>query len=127
MKNFCIMGVHWKSHFFLGGGGGWFINNQYIHIGELPKKVGAWTVCKFKRELGKNEGGGVFDRGRYPNAHYDYGRNRKTSKCSFMNHHKYLFHSWINICLGTTESLGTIESSSIIKISALITCFLKQL
>ena len=47
-----------------------------IQRGELPKKRGTWTVCRFKGGLGKKErGGGVF----YPNAHYDKFGNRQTS------------------------------------------------
>ena len=40
--------------------------------GKIPKKGGAWTVCKFKGGLGKKERGGVFEEGRgwYPNTHY---------------------------------------------------------
>ena len=40
------------------GGGSAFMKNQYI--GGIDKKGGAWTVCKFKRGLGKNQGGGCF-------------------------------------------------------------------
>ena len=36
--------------------------------GGLPEK-GAWTVCRFKRGLGKKDGGGVFHGGWHPNAH----------------------------------------------------------
>ena len=60
MKNFNILGVHWKI-WFLGGG---LTKNQY-RGDELPKK-GAWTVCRFKGGLGKKDGGGVFEGGLIP-------------------------------------------------------------
>ena len=41
--------------------------------GGIALKGGAWTVCRFVRGLGKKEGGGVFERGWYPNAHYESG------------------------------------------------------
>ena len=41
-----------KSDFKEVGGGG--KKNQYIR-GELPKKWGAWTVSRFKREVCKKE------------------------------------------------------------------------
>ena len=48
----------------MGGGGG-----------------GAWTVCRFKKGLGKKEGGGVFEggggEGGYPIAHYQMICNKK--------------------------------------------------
>ena len=34
-------------------------------------KSGAWTVCRFKKGLGKKRGGYVFKGGWHPNAHYD--------------------------------------------------------
>ena len=58
MKNFNIMGVHWKIDFLGGGGegarkkffffvgGGWGVNRL---------KRGACIVCRFKRRLGKKE------------------------------------------------------------------------
>ena len=46
MKNFNIMGVPWKIRFLKGGS--WKAS--------MPKKVGAWTVCRFKRWLGKKRG-----------------------------------------------------------------------
>ena len=56
MKNFNIMEVHQ----FLGEEG-----HKKQHEGELPKK-GAWTICR-----GKKREEGVFERGWYPDAHYD--------------------------------------------------------
>ena len=56
MKNFNIFGVHWKSN--VEGG--------------LPKKGGAWTVCRFKgregrgRDLARKRGGGVLEEGLIP-------------------------------------------------------------
>ena len=49
MKKFNIFGVHWKIR-LLGG----FTKNQ-IEGGRLPQK-GDWTVCRFKRGLGKKQG-----------------------------------------------------------------------
>ena len=46
------MGVH-QTLRYLGGGSG-FTKNQYI--GGIDKKEGAWTICRFKRGLGKNLG-----------------------------------------------------------------------
>ena len=59
MKNVNIMGVHQflgegsqkKKAIFMGRSQK---NNIY---GELPKKGGAWTIC---RGLGKKQGGGCF-------------------------------------------------------------------
>ena len=48
MKKFNIFGVHWKIR-LLGG----FTKNQ-IEGGQLPQK-GDWTVCWFKRGLGKKQ------------------------------------------------------------------------
>ena len=42
-----------------------------IYRVELPQK-GAWTVSRFKGKLDKNNGGGAFEGGWYPNAHYGY-------------------------------------------------------
>ena len=65
MKNFNIIGVHWKIQ-FLGGGGG-VMKNQYR--GGSYLKRGAWTICRFKGAWQEREVG-VFDGGWYPNAHY---------------------------------------------------------
>ena len=46
MKNFNTLGFHWKIQ-LLGGG---------EFRGRIVKKGGAWTVCRFKGELGKKEG-----------------------------------------------------------------------
>ena len=49
-------------------------------MGELPKKVGgggAWTVCQFKG-VWQERGGGVLERGRYLNAHYEVSQNHLT-------------------------------------------------
>ena len=36
------------------------VHEKPIYIGgELPKKEGAWTVCRFKREFGEKECGDV--------------------------------------------------------------------
>ena len=40
--------------------------------GGLPKKVGAWTVCRFKGGLGKKEGMVFLRGGWYPDAHYGF-------------------------------------------------------
>ena len=61
MKNFNILGVHWKIQ-FLGGRG----YEKPIQMGELSERV-VWTVCRFKGRgggLGKKwsgvfEGGGL--------------------------------------------------------------------
>ena len=42
MKNFNILGVHWKIQ-FLGGRG----YEKPIQMGGLPERV-VWTVCRFK-------------------------------------------------------------------------------
>ena len=68
MKNFNIFGVHWKIRLL----GGMVLKNQYIG-GGLPKRGGGGGLGQFVdlRELGKKEGGGVFEgRGWYPNAHF---------------------------------------------------------
>ena len=64
MKSFNIFGVHRKIKFFEG-----VMKNRYI--GGMPKKRGAWTVCRFKGEergLTKKEGGGVFELGLIPHC-----------------------------------------------------------
>ena len=49
------MRVHWKILFL----GGEFAKN--IYRGELPEREGAWTVCRLKGRLSKEEEGGVFE------------------------------------------------------------------
>ena len=74
------MGVHWKIWFLGWGGGAWMFlfreGGAWIFLGgwgdELPKKGGAWIVCRFNRGLGKRRGyefevGEGWD----PNAHYE--------------------------------------------------------
>ena len=60
MKNFNILGVHWRIQ-LLGGGG-----SQKTNIdGGLPKSGGGgvWTVCQFSEGgLGKKEWGCVFEK-----------------------------------------------------------------
>ena len=70
MKNFNIMGVHWKIQ-FLGGGGG--VHEKSLYRGNCLKRQGLWTVCRF---LGQKEGDFfVFEwegeGGLYPNAHFE--------------------------------------------------------
>ena len=63
MKNFNILGVHWKI--WLSGGGSWKTNME----GGLPKK-GGLDILQIQEGLGK-KGGGMFLIGVwYPNAHY---------------------------------------------------------
>ena len=62
IKNFNIMGVHWKIQFLEGGA-------RKSNIGGNCLKMGAWTVWRFKRGLGEKEGG-VFKGDWYPNVHY---------------------------------------------------------
>ena len=58
------MGVHWKIWFLGWGGGAWMFlfreGGAWIFLGgwgdELPKKGGAWIVCRFNRGLGKRRG-----------------------------------------------------------------------
>ena len=65
LKNFSILGVHWKIRlFFLKGGGGGGSRKTNID-GGLSKRGKAWAVCQFKAGgLGKKEEGGVFEAGR---------------------------------------------------------------
>ena len=56
-KNFNILGVHWKIQFLEGG------LEKPIYSARLPKKR-EWVWIE--------RGGGVFQGGWYPNAHYDY-------------------------------------------------------
>ena len=53
MKNFNILGVHWKTCLLEGG----VMKNQYR--GGLPKRGGAWTVWRFKGETWQERGEGV--------------------------------------------------------------------
>ena len=59
MKNFNILGVHWKT-WLLGGGEGGVMKNQYRGE-DCLKRGGAWTVCQFKGAW--QERGGVFEGG----------------------------------------------------------------
>ena len=71
MKNFNILGVHWKIWVLrvgwggVGGGGG-FTKNQYIE--EIAWKVGLGQFSDFRRGLARKGGGGGEW---YPNAHCD--------------------------------------------------------
>ena len=66
IKNFNILGVHWKIR-LLGGRCSRNTNAER----ELPKKGGLDSLLNSRGGLGKKEGGGVFLRvGWYPNAHY---------------------------------------------------------
>ena len=56
-KSFNILGVHWKIQFLEGG------LEKPIYSARLPKKR-EWVWIE--------RGGGVFQGGWYPNAHYDY-------------------------------------------------------
>ena len=47
MKNFDIMGAHWKIRRFV------WVYKRAIYRGDLPKKGGAWTVYIFKGGLAK--------------------------------------------------------------------------
>ena len=74
MKNFNIMGFTQKSN-FQGGRELQKLNKQ----GDCLKR-GAWTVCRFKRGLDKNERSGIFDG----------GLTRQFTLCKFRNQ-KYVF------------------------------------
>ena len=63
MKNFNILGVHWKLR-LLGG----FSKNQYRRRDWL--KMGARTVCWFKEVLDKKEGVVFLREGWYAYAHH---------------------------------------------------------
>ena len=54
MKNFSILGVHWKI-WLLGE-----VHEKLIYRGDCIE-MGPWTVCWFNGGLGKKEGGGVFE------------------------------------------------------------------
>ena len=56
MKNFNIIGVHWKIRFFGG------VHKKTIYGGENCLKRGPWTIYRFKGDLAKR-GGDVFDEG----------------------------------------------------------------
>ena len=45
-----------------GVGGGGVVHDKPVYRGDCLKG-GAWTVCRFKRGLGKKEGVGVFEVG----------------------------------------------------------------
>ena len=75
MKNLNIFVVHWKIWFL----DGWRIHEKKQYTGGNCLKGGPWTFCRFKGGLlGKKEGGGVFEGGWYPNAHYDEHTQTKT-------------------------------------------------
>ena len=59
MTKFSIMRVHSKLRYLRGEGEG-VTENQYIEGDCL--KSGAWTVCRFKRGLGKKEGNRAYSR-----------------------------------------------------------------
>ena len=63
MQNYNILGVHWKIQ-LLG------VGSQKTNIaGGLPKNGDLDSLQIWD---GKKEGGGVFEGGWYPNAHYEY-------------------------------------------------------
>ena len=67
IKNFTILGFHWKIRPLAGGGE----CSGNIEGRGLPKR-GAWTVCQFRGGAWQEKGGGAFEKGGwYPNAHYD--------------------------------------------------------
>ena len=57
-----------------GGGGGLFTKNPIFRKrgGRGCQKTWAWTVCRFKRGLGKKERVVFLREVRYPNAHYEF-------------------------------------------------------
>ena len=65
-----------------------FTKTQYI--GGLPKKEGAWKVCRFK-EGWEERGGGAFEGGCYPNAHYELTSIDKYLKFKEINYFKFKF------------------------------------
>ena len=72
IKKFNIMGFHWKIQ-FLGE-----VHEKTIYKRDCLKRAGgggAVTVFKFKRGLGKKEGG-VFDGGWYPNVIHSLTQDR---------------------------------------------------
>ena len=66
MKNFNIFGVHWKI-WLLGGG----LRKTDIEGGGLPKNGGLGQFADLRGGAWQERGGGVFERGWYPNAHYE--------------------------------------------------------
>ena len=46
-----------KNPIFTGGE----VHENPIYRSELPEKEGAWTVFRFKKEVGKKKAAGVFD------------------------------------------------------------------
>ena len=60
-KNFKIIEVSWKI---------WFLRGEGSRK-NMPKNEGAWTVCRFKKRLGKKESFGVLEGPWYPYGHYD--------------------------------------------------------
>ena len=66
------MGIKDKKNCIL-----WGFTEKAIYRVDFLKKKRAWTVCRFKRGLGKN-GGGVFEGGWYPNACYGKLNHRLT-------------------------------------------------
>ena len=65
MKNFNIMGVHWKIQFSRVG-----FTKKPIYRGDCLRR-GAWTVFRFKEILGKKKGGRGGGGGWYPNVNYE--------------------------------------------------------
>ena len=63
MKNFNILGVHWK----IQGGEGGVLKIQYI--GRIAKKRGTWAVCWFKGRTCQERAGVFFTGNWYPYAH----------------------------------------------------------
>ena len=69
------MGLHWKIWFIWGR-----FHEKPMYRGGLPEKRRAWTVCRFKRGLGKKEEG-VFEGGWCPNAHYKFVFSSPQNNC----------------------------------------------
>ena len=62
MKNFDVLGIHWKIQ----------LSQKNDIEGGLPKKVGLGQFADLRGGAWQERGGGVFEGGRgwYPNAHY---------------------------------------------------------
>ena len=114
MKNFNILGFHWKIWFL----GGEFMKKQYRR-GDCLKR-GALTVCRFKGGLGKKDGEGVFEGSWYPNTHYVPPTPKLTMALNKYNltkknkrHVSKMHHEIIEIRISSTWSHWCISDAGI--------------
>ena len=93
MKNFNIMGVHWKIRYSGMG----VTKNQYIGGTALKGGGGAWTVRRFKGGLPKKRGWSFWGGGTKPKYIYCPNQTLKLKNCTLGWEVLYYFHTHENL------------------------------